>query len=158
MLLVASLYAEVMVYGPGGPAPVLQKLAKEFNAPNSEKIIIQAGPTSSWIEEAKMKADIIFAGNSSMMDTFVTSLGNKIDPAQIQVLNMRQAGIIVRPNNPKKIKAFKDLLKSGIKVMVVNGAGQVGLYEDMALKNGKRSNLCCDIQTSSRIMGSRSKH
>lgn len=55
------------------------------------------------------------------------------------MLNISQAGIIVRPNNPKKINSFKDLLKSGVKVMIVNG--QVGLYEDIALKNGQRLDL-----------------
>lgn len=141
LLTLASLYAEVFVYGPGGPAPALKKLAEQFNATSAEKIIIQAGPTPSWIEEAKTKADLIFSGNSSMMDAFIVNLNGKINPANIQVLNIRQAGIIVRPNNPKKITTFEDLLKPDMKIMIVNGAGQVGLYEDMALKNGKRSNL-----------------
>lgn len=141
LVALASLYAEVFVYGPGGPAPVLKKLAEQFNATSTEKIVIQAGPAPSWMEEAKDKADLIFSGNSSMMDTFAISLNGKIDPSQIQVLNIRQAGIIVRPNNPQKITNFKDLLKPGVKVMIVNGAGQVGLYEDMALKNGERANL-----------------
>lgn len=141
LLSLASLYAEVFVYGPGGPAPVLKKLAEQFNATSTEKVIVQAGPAPSWMEEAKTKADLIFSGNSSMMDAFVINMNGKINPSQIQVLNIRQAGIIVRPNNPKKINTFEDLLKSGVKVMIVNGAGQVGLYEDMALKNGKRSNL-----------------
>lgn len=139
LISLVSLYAEVFVYGPGGPAPALKKLAEQFNATSTEKVIIQAGPPPVWMEEAKTKADLIFSGNSSMMDAFVLNL--KINPANIQVLNIRQAGIIVRPNNPKKINAFKDLLQPGVKVMIVNGAGQVGLYEDMALKNGKRSDL-----------------
>lgn len=54
---------------------------------------------------------------------------------------MRPSGIIVRPNNPKNIKNFEDILKDGVNVMVVDGAGQVGLYEDMALKSVKRENL-----------------
>lgn len=137
----AFLNAEVYVYGPGGPAPVLKELASMFEQKTGEKVIVTAGPASAWMEEAKEKADIIYSGNSAMMDTFVSKLEGKISAENIEVLNIREAGIIVRPNNPKKIKNFKDLLKKDVKIMVVNGAGQVGLYEDMALKHGKRENL-----------------
>lgn len=41
----------------------------------------------------------------------------------------------------QNIKSFEDILKDNVNVMVVDGAGQVGLYEDMALKDGKRENL-----------------
>lgn len=140
-LIGAFLNAEVYVYGPGGPAPVLKELASMFEQKSGEKVIVTAGPASAWMDEAKAKADIIFSGNSAMMDTFVSKLGGKISAEKIEVLNIREAGIIVRPNNPKKIKKFKDLLKKDVKIMVVNGAGQVGLYEDMALKHGKRENL-----------------
>lgn len=60
---------------------------------------------------------------------------------KLSVLNVRPSGTIVRPNNPKNIKNFEDILKGGVNVMVVDGAGQVGLYEDMALKSAKRENL-----------------
>lgn len=41
----------------------------------------------------------------------------------------------------KILKILKIFLKDGVNVMVVDGAGQVGLYEDMALKSTKRENL-----------------
>lgn len=137
----AFLNAEVYVYGPGGPAPVLKELSSMYEQKTGEKVIVTAGPASAWMDEAKAKADIIYSGNSAMMDTFVSKLDGKISAEKIEVLNIREAGIIVRPNNPKKIKKFKDLLREDLKIMVVNGAGQVGLYEDMALKYGKRENL-----------------
>lgn len=135
------LNAKIYVYGPGGPAPVIKEIAKVFSSHTGEEVEVIAGPTSKWMPDAKKQADIIYSGNSSMMDSFVKELNGKISSQKIQVLNIREAGIIVRPNNPKNIKTFQDLLKPGVKVMVVNGAGQVGLYEDMALKNGNRSNL-----------------
>lgn len=134
------LSAEVLVYGPGGPAPVLKELAGMFNKQSGKQITIIAGPTSAWMKDAKINADIIYSGSSTMMDTFSNILG-KINNKNIVVLNIREAGILVRKNNPKNIKNFKDILKSGTKVMVVDGAGQVGLYEDMALKSGKRNEL-----------------
>lgn len=140
-LLGSGLKADIMVYGPGGPAPVLKELAKQFEEQTKQKVQIIAGPTPSWIEKAKKDADIIFAGNSSMMDTFIKTLPNQLNAQNIQVLNIRQAGIVVRPKNPKKIKKFDDILKNDIKVMIVDGAGQVGLYEDIALRKGKQENL-----------------
>lgn len=140
-IISAFLSAEVYVYGPGGPAPVLKELASMYEQKTGEKVVVTAGPASAWMEEAKSKADIIYSGNSAMMDTFISKFDGKISAEKIEVLNIREAGIIVRPNNPKKIKNFKDLLKKDIKIMVVNGAGQVGLYEDMALKHGKREKL-----------------
>lgn len=136
-----SAFAELLVYGPGGPAPVLKELAQQFEAQHGEKVKIIAGPTAQWIDNAKKNADIIFSGNSSMMDGFIKALPNALNHTNIEVLNIREAGIIVRKENPKNIKTFNDLLKNGIKIMVVDGAGQVGLYEDMALKSGKQENL-----------------
>lgn len=135
------LKADIMVYGPGGPAPVLKELAKQFEEQTKQKVQVIAGPTPSWIDKAKKDADIIFSGNSSMMDGFIKTLPNQLNTQNIQVLNIRQAGIVVRPNNPKKIKKFDDILQKGVKVMVVDGAGQVGLYEDIALRKGKQENL-----------------
>lgn len=136
-----ALNAEILIYGPGGPAPVMKKLASEFEKKTGEKVIVTAGPTPAWIEKAKKDADIIYAGNSSMMDAFIKAMPKSLDVKNVEVLNARPAGIIVRPNNPKNIESFEDILKDGVNVMVVDGAGQVGLYEDMALKNKKVENL-----------------
>ncbi|WP_157151870.1 extracellular solute-binding protein [Brachyspira sp. SAP_772] len=143
MLLVLGniLSAEIFVYGPGGPAPVIKELAKQFEDKTGEKVTVIAGPTANWIDKAKQNADIIFSGSTSMMDGFIKMLPNRLRVEDIQVLNIRRAGIIVRPNNPKNIKTFNDILKPNINVMVVDGAGQVGLYEDMALLNADKSAL-----------------
>lgn len=106
-----------------------------------EKVTIVVGPTSKWIDKAKKDADIIFSGNTSMMDGFIKALPEQIKVDDIEVLNARASGVIVRSDNPKNIKTFKDLFKEGVNVMVVDGAGQVGLYEDMALKTGSVENL-----------------
>lgn len=100
----AALNAEILVYGPGGPAPVLKELAKQFEAKNGEKVIVNAGPTPKWIKQAKMDADIIYSGNTSMMDGFVKAMSKQIKIQDVQVLNARGSGMIVRANNPKKIK------------------------------------------------------
>ena len=140
-LVAASfLNAEVLVYGPGGPAPVMKELALKFEEKTKEKVVVTAGPTSSWFKKARKDADLIFSGNTSMMDGFIKRIPS-LNLEDLVVLNARPSGIIVRPNNPKNIKSFEDILKDNVNVMVVDGAGQVGLYEDMALKDGKRENL-----------------
>ena len=44
--------------------------------------------------------------------------------------------LLVRPGNPKGIRGFRDLLAPGIKVLTVAGAGQTGLWEDVAGRTG----------------------
>lgn len=44
--------------------------------------------------------------------------------------------MLVRPGNPKRIDGFRDVLAPGIKVMAVEGAGQSGLWEDVAGRTG----------------------
>jgi accessory colonization factor AcfC len=43
---------------------------------------------------------------------------------------------LVRPGNPKGIRGFRDLLRPDVKVLTVAGAGQVGLWEDVAGRTG----------------------
>ena len=50
---------------------------------------------------------------------------------------LRPVAILVRPGNPKNIRGFRDLLKPGIKVLTVAGAGQTGLWEDVAGRTGE---------------------
>ena len=42
----------------------------------------------------------------------------------------------MRRDNRKKTKDFPDLLEQGVRVLVVSGAGQAGLWEDVAGKQG----------------------
>src|SRR5262249_50076051 len=51
-------------------------------------------------------------------------------------LYLRPSAILVRPGNPKRITGFSDLLAPGLKILVVNGAGQNGLWEDIAGRTG----------------------
>ena len=108
--IATSAHADVLAYGPGGPAPVLKELAAQFEAQKGQKVQIIAGPTPQWINDAKANADIIFAGNSSMMDGFIKVMPNSLNVKDVEVLNIREAGIVVRKNNPKNIKKFADIL------------------------------------------------
>ncbi len=126
----------VFAYGPGGPYPAMNYASYIFNKSHKTcNVIILAGPTNRWLKDAKKNGDIIYSGSENMMEDFESKLPN-IDIKTAYPLYQRPSTIIVRPNNPKHIRYFKDLLRPGVKILIVNGAGQIGLWEDMLGKFG----------------------
>lgn len=124
-------------YGPGGPAPAMREAARVFGDQKRIMVEITAGPTTTWKDQAMKDADLIFSGSEYMMTDFLRKdLPGLIDKATIQTLYLRPSAILVRPGNPKFIKGIKDLAQEGIKILVVEGAGQVGLWEDVAGRTG----------------------
>lgn len=127
----------LLAYGPGGPAPAMREAAKAFGGNKGIVVEINAGPTPTWKDQAMKDADLIFSGSEYMMTDFVRKdLPGLIDTSTIRTLYLRPSAILVRPGNPKGIKGIKDLAKPGIKVLVVEGAGQVGMWEDVAGRTG----------------------
>ncbi len=137
MHIYAQSNNKIYVYGPGGPFPPMDEAARIFSKENGVDIIVTKGPTSKWLKNAQENADIIYSGAEFMMQNFVWLMQGKIDEKTIQPLYLRPSGILVRKGNPKHITGFEDLLKPGIRILVVNGAGQLGLWEDMAGKQGR---------------------
>lgn len=117
------------VYGPGGPAPAMKKCAAVFEKSKKVKVQVTAGPLEKWASEAK-SADLFYSGSENMMDTFAEKIP-QLDKKSIHTHYLRPSAILVRPGNPKKIHGVKDLLTKNVRVMVVNGAGQVGMWEDI---------------------------
>ncbi len=148
LLLVAAAGAQVpatadkagtvlRAYGPGGPAPAMREAAKVFGDKKGITVEINAGPTPTWKDRAMKDADQIFSGSEYMMTDFVQKdLPNLIDTSTIRTLYLRPSAILVRPGNPKGIKGVKDLAKQGVRILVVQGAGQVGMWEDVAGRTG----------------------
>lgn len=124
-------------YGPGGPAPAMREAAKEFGEMQGIKVEITAGPTPVWKDQAMKDADLIFSGSEYMMIDFEQKdLPALIDASTIRTLYLRPSAILVRPGNPKDIRGIKDLAKIGVRILVVQGAGQVGMWEDVAGRTG----------------------
>lgn len=124
-------------YGPGGPAPAMRECAKVFGDRKGIRVEINAGPTPTWKEQATKDADLIFSGSEYMMTDFVQKdLPGLIGTATIRTLYLRPSAILVRPGNPRGIKGAKDLARPGIKILVVQGAGQVGMWEDVVGRTG----------------------
>ena len=126
----------VRVYGPGGPAPAIKEAAKVYGAQTGNDVQVVAGPTSQWIGKAKLDADLIYSGAENMMTDFVKAMEGGIAEDTIEPLYLRASNILVRPGNPRGIRGLRDLLKPGHRIIVVQGAGQAGLWEDMAGRTG----------------------
>lgn len=132
----ASAADVLYVYGPGGPAPAMREAAKVFGAAHRIDVEVIAGPTGKWGTDFQKNGDIIYSGSENMMSGFLAQFASVIDPTTVNPLYIRPAGILVRPGNPQHIQGFEDLLKPGMQVMVVEGAGQLGMWEDIAGARG----------------------
>ena len=134
----ASLHAQTAlnVYGPGGPGPAMQEAARTFGATNKVTVNVAAGPTPQWLEKAKQDADIIFSGAENMFTDYARALPGAFELKDAYPLYLRPVAILVRPGNPKNIRGFRDLLAPNVKILTVAGAGQTGLWEDVAGRTG----------------------
>ncbi|MPW20442.1 Extracellular solute-binding protein [Paraburkholderia piptadeniae] len=149
-LSISSVHASpqfvLHVYGPGGPAPAMKEAAEAFEKQTGTHVDVTAGPTPSWIDHARADADLIFSGSETMMSDFVVAMGDQLTPQAPVPLYLRPMAILVRPGNPRHIRGLADLLKPGVKILVVNGAGQNGVWEDVAGRLG-------DIRTVAAMRG-----
>lgn len=135
-LTAAPAMADVLVYGPGGPAPAMKEAAKAFTQETGIAVTVTAGPTGKWMDKAKSDADVIYSGSENMMTGFQRSMEGQIVPESVHPLYLRKSAILVRKGNPKGITGIGSLAQPGMRVMVVEGAGQNGLWEDIAGRSG----------------------
>lgn len=133
----ASAQEQVLrVYGPGGPLAPMQECAELFARRQGVEVKVIAGPEARWIEQAKADGDLIFGGAEYMLTLLSQRYPGLIDEQSRISLYVRPAAILVRPGNPKGIRTLKDLARPGVALLDVNGAGQVGLWEDLAGAQG----------------------
>lgn len=128
--------APLQVYGPGGPAPAMKEAAHAFEQKTGLSVAVTAGPTPAWLQQAKVDADLIYSGSEAMMTDFVVAMDGQLRHEAVEPLYLRPMSILVRPGNPKQIQGLADVIKPGVKVLVVNGAGQGGAWEDVAGRLG----------------------
>lgn len=132
----------IYVYGPGGPLSAIKACAEQFTEITKTPVKVVGGPESKWLASAEKNADIIYGGAEYMLTQFINAHPNMVNEASRTGLYQRRGAILVRPGNPKKINSIRDLTRKGIKILDVNGAGQLGLWEDIAGKE----NLIVPIQ------------
>lgn len=133
----AHAQSALHVYGPGGPAPAMKQAAAAFTQQTGVEVQVTAGPAPKWKDQAQQNADLIYSGSEHMMSDFGRLFEGLFDLQDARPLYLRPSAVLVRPGNPKSIQGFKDLLKPGVKVLVVAGAGQTGLWEDLAGRAGR---------------------
>lgn len=126
----------IHVYGPSGPAPAMKAAAAEFAKQTGIEVDITAGPTAQWAETARADADLLYSGSEDMMSGFITKFGDELVASSAEPLYVRPAVILVRPGNPRHIHGIADLLQGDARVMVVDGSGQNGLWEDLVGRDG----------------------
>jgi accessory colonization factor AcfC len=114
----------------------MRDAARAYEARTGRAVVVVAGPTPQWLDQAKADGDLIFSGSETMMSDFVVALEGRIRAEAVEPLYLRTASILVRPGNPNRIGGLEDLFQPGHRVLVVNGAGQNGLWEDMAGRTG----------------------
>lgn len=115
----------------------MKEAAAAFERQSGVKIEVTAGPTPTWIGKAKADADVVYSGSETMMTDFSVAMEGRIVEQTVEPLYLRPLSILVRPGNPRRISGFADLLRPGVKILVVNGAGQNGVWEDMAGRRGR---------------------
>lgn len=130
LLTATAASADISVFGPGGPTPAMKEAAAAFEKETGIAVTVTGGPASNWMDKAKTEADAIYSGSQNMMDDFIASHGAIIDDS-VEPLFLRPSAILVRKGNPKDIKGIADLVERDLGLMVVDGAGQVGMWEDV---------------------------
>ena len=133
----ASAHDILRLYGPGGPAPAMKEAAQSFENETGIPVEVTAGPSGQWMASARKDADIIFSGSENMMTSFIRDLDGIILEETVRPLYVRPSTILVRPGNPKNISGIHDLMEPGIKILIVEGAGQIGLWEDVVGRTGR---------------------
>ncbi len=136
------------VYGPGGPFAPINESAEIFGKKHQIFVKVVAGPEDRWIDQAKQNADVIYGGAEYMLTSFIMKHPGLVDHKSRQELYKRGAAILVKPGNPKHIRSLKDLTKNGITILDVNGAGQLGLWEDLAGKENAIAGIQKNIKKS----------
>lgn len=114
----------------------MQEAAKQFKNNTGIEVNVTAGPTPHWMEKAKADADVLYSGSEAMMTDLEAMFAEQIIKKSVEPIYLRPAAILVRKGNPKNIQGFKDLTQADLKVLVTHGAGQVGMWEDIAGRTG----------------------
>lgn len=83
-------------------------------------------------EKAQQDGDVVYGGAEYMLSQLALKYPALVDRATREELYVRAAGVLVRKGNPKRIRRLEDLARKGVRLLDVQGAGQLGMWEDMA--------------------------
>ena len=148
----AGFAQSLHVYGPGGPLAPMKECAMLYQKTSGVQVVVQAGPEKQWFPAAQQDGDVIFGGADYMLTQFALDHeGFLLEGSRVELYD-RAVGILVRPGNPKGIRSLGDLTNPGVHILDVNGAGQLGLWEDVAgrlqLISGFQHNVALSVANS----------
>lgn len=129
------------LYGPLGTNPAIEEAAIAYAAENNVELNVVSGPLEAWRPRAGQDGDFVFCSGEFIMSDFVQQGALHVEDTSVTPLYVRPSVILVRPSNPKDIRDFPDLLRPGMKVMMVNASGQTGLWENITGKLQSLQNL-----------------
>jgi accessory colonization factor AcfC len=96
----------------------MKEAAAAFERAGGAKVEVVSGPTPQWLPQAKADADIVYSGSETMMTDFVAALEPQLAHREVTPLHLRPLALLVRPGNPRRIRAFEDLLRPGTSILV----------------------------------------
>ena len=136
VFLFSCAYADINMYGPGGPHFALKEVASKYKEKTGININVNFGPQATWFEKAKQDANILFGASDQSALAIASDFGDEFDVKKIQPLYFREAIILTQKGNPLNIQGLKDLTKDGVRIVVPEGAGKsntsgTGTWEDM---------------------------
>jgi accessory colonization factor AcfC len=135
----------VKLYGAGGPHTALRKVADLWERQSGHRVVITAGPEPTWAARAQRDADILWGTSEQSMTAFLASFP-AFSSDQVEPIYIRPTIIAVKKGNPRRIRGFEDLLQSGIRIVVTEGAGVAntsgtGTWEDVAGRLGRLDDI-----------------
>lgn len=149
LALSSTAFADINLYGPGGPHTALQEAAALYSQKTGVPVKVHFGPQAKWNEEAKKNADILYGASEQSALAIARDHQDKFREKDIEPLYLRKSILLVKKGNPKNIKGVQDLAQPGIGIIVNDGGGTsntsgTGVWEDIAGRKG-------DIHTVSAI-------
>lgn len=129
-------FADVNLYGPGGPHTALIEIAKKYTEKTGVKVNVNFGPQATWNDKAKKDADILFGASEQSALAIADDHKENFSILNIEPLFFRRAIILTKKGNPKNIKGLRDLANKEVRVVVADGMGKsntsgTGVWEDM---------------------------
>ena len=86
LLAATGARADIAIFGPGGPAAPMREAAKAFEDETGIGVTVTTGPTSQWMDEAKMDADAYIDFKADDFSAKMTARGKEIAHLFVEAL------------------------------------------------------------------------
>ncbi|EAI8783825.1 hypothetical protein CXJ37_09680, partial [Campylobacter upsaliensis] len=70
-LMASLLSAEILLYGPDPAALAMRELALEFEKKSGERVVVNSGPSKTWLYKARQDADLFYAPSVRTMEKYI---------------------------------------------------------------------------------------